>query len=157
MATNLKAILDAMAAGPYLPATLNAAKHLGAESIRKTYPQAPDSLPSTPAILFLPQTGEITETGAATYSETHDVDIWFVHAFRQGDIERAEVQRQLWVGPLNAALLATTARLALVAGVSIKSALPQTYEFDTIPYSGVDHPGIRWRVQIQIRDIAVPA
>jgi hypothetical protein len=157
MATNLKSILDAMATGPYLPATLNAAKLSGAESIRKTYPQAPDSLPSTPAIVFLPQTGEIVEAGAGTYSETHEVDIWFVYAYRQGDLERAETQRQLWVGPLNAALLATTARLALTASVSIKSALPQTYEFDTIPYSGADHPGIRWRIQINIRDITVPA
>ena len=157
MSTNLKSILDAMAAGPYLPATLNASKHSGAIDIRKTHAQAPDSLPATPAVLFLPQTGEVIEGGSMTYTETHDVDVWWVFAFKQGDIERAETQRQLWVGPMIAALFATATRLALVAGVSIKSALPTTYEFDTLPYSGVEHPGIRFRVVITIRDIAVPA
>lgn len=157
MATNLKTIIDALASGPFLPATLNAAKATGAESIRKTYPQAPDSVPSTPALVFMPQNGEVVEAGGATYSETHDVDLWFVYSYRQGDIERAETQRQLWVGVITAALFSASARATLMGTVSIKSALPHTYEFGTLDYSGASHPGIRWRIVIQIRDIAVPA
>lgn len=155
--TNLKAILDAIAAGPLLPATLNATKPTGAESIRKTYAQAPDSVPSTPCLLLLPQEGEVVEAGGATYSETHNVDLWFVYTFRQGDLARAEVQRQLWLGPLIAAMFATAARVALIAAAGIKSALIATYSFDTIPYSGQDYPGIRFRLQIVIRDIVVPS
>ena len=157
MSTNLKTILDAMSTGPYLPATLNAAKHSGALDIRKTYPQAPDSLPATPAIVFLPQDGEVIEATGGTYNEEHHVDVWFVFAFKQGDIERAEAQRQLWVGPLIAALFSITGRDTLVSGTGIKSALPETYEFALLPYSGQEHPGIRFPVTITIRDIAVPA
>jgi hypothetical protein len=157
MATNLKTVLDAIAAGPFAPTVLNAVKPSGAEAIRKTYPQMPDSTPMTPCLVLMPQNGEFIEGGAAVYNETHNVNLWFVYSFKTGDIERAETQRQLWVGTLAAAFFATAARLALTGSTGIKSALPDGYEFDLLPYSGEEYPGIRFSMAITIRDIVVPA
>lgn len=150
---NLKGICDGLATR-YAVATLNAQKPTGAENFRAVYPQAPHSLPSTPALVLMPQDGNAVEAAAATYTVNQTIELLVYFAKRSGDVPRSETQRQLWLPVLLKAGFAVATRD--LNGL-VKSALPQTWEFLELPYGDVSYDGIKIVHEIIVRDVPVAA
>lgn len=147
---DLKAICDGLATR-YAIAGLNGSKPAGAESIRAVYAQAPHSMPTTPAMVFMPQDGTTVEAASQTYTVTANIDLLVYFAKRSGDIPRSETQRQLWIGPLLAQGFDITTR---TLGGAVKSALPGSWEFLELPYGDVSYDGIKITFEAIVRDVA---
>ena len=142
----LKDICDAIAA-LYAPGTISTPS--GATAIRNSYGQAPHSMPNTPAVVVMPQSGEAV-IGSGTWDVTHQIDVQFFLSKAPGDVERVETQRQLWIPVL---LSATLGQLQLGLGSdNLKSALPTGYEFTTLDYGGDIYDGIVIRLEVIVRD-----
>lgn len=148
---DLKAICDALAtslAGTSTPS--------GALAIHKAYAQMPKNLGQAPALVVVPQDGEVVlESGS--WVVTHRIDVNLYVSKRQGDTVREETTRQLWVVPLLARVITTAYTLGLVAS-GLKSALPASYEFEELPYGGDIYDGVIFHFEAIVREAiaAVP-
>jgi hypothetical protein len=144
---DMLAICNALAAR-YAPGTIGTPATGTPATIRAVYGQAPHSMPTTPAVVVMPQTGDVV-MGSGTWDVTHHIDVLFYHSKKQGDVPRSETQRQLWLPSL---LEATLGAATLGLGGVVKSALPVEYEFLELPYGGDSYEGIRIGVDVIVRE-----
>ena len=131
-------------AARYAPGTL--ATPAGGTAIRTAYGHAPHSLPATPAVVVMPQTGDVVP-GSGEWTITHHVDVNFYLAKSQGDVTRNETQRQIWLPSLLSATLG-----AMTLSATIKSGLPTSYEFLELSYGDQLYDGITIHLDMIIRE-----
>lgn len=143
---DMEDICDALAAR-YLPATIGTPTN--GVGMRASYGQAPNSIPSTPAVVVLPKSGTLTYQSGTRDSE-HDIDVLFFYARREGDVPRSETQRQRWL-PLLLNALHGQVKLGLSAD-GVQKAFPVDYEFTELTYAGDDYDGIRITVRVWITE-----
>lgn len=145
MSLDLEDICDAIAAR-YAPGTIGTPS--SATAMRASYGQAPNSLPSTPAIVVLPKTGTLIYGSGQRKSE-HEIDVLFYHSRRQGDVPRSETERQRWLPTLLNALHGQT-KLGLSPDVD--KALVTDYAFTELGYGGDEYDGIRINVRVWVTE-----
>lgn len=142
---DLEDISDAIAAR-YLPGTIGTPT--GAMAMRASYGQMPNSIPITPAVVVVPQRGEVVY-GTQTWDVTHEIDVLFFYSRKQADVPRSETERQRWLPYL---LNALNGQMQLGLSGSVKSAMPTSYEFTELPYGGEQYDGIRISLDVIVRE-----
>lgn len=142
---DLEDICDAIAAR-YAPGTIGTPT--SATAMRASYGQAPNSIPSTPAVVVLPKSGTVIYNPGQRKSE-HEIDVLFYHSRRQGDVPRSETERQRWLPTLLAAL---HGQVKLGLAPDVDKALPTEYEFTELEYGGDAYDGIRINVRVWVTE-----
>ena len=132
---DLEDICDALA-DLYAPGTIGTPT--GATAMRASYGQAPNSVPMTPCVVVMPDTGTLIYGSGERKSE-HDIKVQFYHSKRQGDIPRSETERQRWLPTL---LNAVHGSVKLGLSSYVDKALPTDYSFVEFTYSGDTYDGI---------------
>lgn len=142
---DLEDICDAIAA-LFAPGTI--ATPTGATAMRASYGQAPNSIPMTPCVVVMPQSGELVYGSGQRKSE-HEIEVLFYHAKRQGDVPRSETERQRW---LPALLDAINSGVKLGLSAYVDKALPTNYEFTELPYNDDNYDGIRITFRVWVTE-----
>lgn len=145
MSFDLEDICDAIATR-YSPGTIGTPG--SAMPMRAAYGQAPNALPSTPAVVVLPKSGTLIY-GAGQRKSEHEIDVLFYHSRQQGDVPRTETERQRWLPVL---LNALHGQVKLGLAGTVDKALPTDYEFVELPYGGDAYDGIRINVRVWVTD-----
>lgn len=151
MSFDLKAICDGLA-GKFAAGTISTPS--GATAMRKSYGQMPIGTPMLPAVVIVPQSGEVVLDSQAWHG-TQLVDVVFLYSKSQGDTARAETQRQLWLPNL---LSATFADMDLGLAPDVAKAYPQGWEFAEYPYGGQDYDAVivHYAVDVRITQAMTP-
>ena len=140
---DIEAICDALAAR-YTPGTIGTPT--GVPAMRAAYGQMPHSMPNTPAVVVMPQDGDVVaESGS--WVLTNNIDVNFYLSKAPGDIERVETYRQKWLQTLLEAVLGS-----LTLGSIVKSAFPIGWEFTELPYGGDQYDAIVIHYQVIVRE-----
>ena len=145
MSFDLEDVCDAIAAR-YAPGTIGTPS--GATAMRAAYGQAPNSIPMTPAVVVLPKSGELVY-GAGQRKSEHEIDVLFYASRRQGDVPRAETERQKWLPTL---LAAVHGQVKLGLAPDVDKALPASYDFTELEYNGESYDGIRIGLRVWVTE-----
>lgn len=120
----------------------------GAVAMKKAYGQMPASMPNVPAVVVIPQDGDVV-IGSGTWDVTHHIDVNFYLSKAPGDPERVEAQRQTWLPTL---LQAPLGAMQLGLAGTVKSAFPVSYEWAELPYGADLYDGITIRLDVIVRE-----
>ena len=108
------------------------------DAMRKAYGQAPNNIPTFPAAVVEPKSGEMVLAPGA-YRGTHAIDVVLLIERASADFARIETRRQKWLPIL---LHAFDSAMALGLSGTVDKVYPIGWEFVTYPYAGVDYDAI---------------